>query len=262
MVAEPKLNKLMAIWPPGTVLTTSGLSQKGFYYELLNKYKKSGWIKPLGRGAYFRPSEKYPLPTLQGALHGMHKDAAMKSIHIGGLTALEIHGSAHFIQSGAKQRVQIFAEAKEKLPLWFRKQDWNVKLQFYPKKLFTEPNGIEITQWENFEVPISNRERAILEFLALVPQQESINHAGHLMEGLGTLRPEVVQKMMENCRSIKAKRLLLAMSDLLEHHWLKKIDKKRIDLGSGPISLEQGLPMHPEYRISVPKVLKEVEVGL
>lgn len=257
-----KINKLMAAWPQGAVMTTPYLSRNGFYYELLNKYKNSGWIQPLSKGAYFRPSERYPKPTLAGALHGLLKDGNMDSVHLGGQSALEFHGSAHFIQSGPRPKVWLFAQEKEKLPAWFKNYDWRANIKFHSKSLFKISEGVEVRDWEGFEVNVSSRERAIIEVFSLIPHEQSLDHGGYLMQGLGNLRPSLMQTLLENCRSFKAKRLVLATADMLNYSWLKSINTDKLELGSGTISLKKGFPIHAKYRISVPKVLKEEEIGL
>ena len=48
-------------------------------------------------------------------------------------------------------------------------------------------------------VQMSAPERAMMEFLYFVPNQESFEEAALLMEGLTTLRPDLVQKLLEQC---------------------------------------------------------------
>jgi hypothetical protein len=40
---------LIRKWPRGTVATASYLKRQGFTYDLLTKYRRSGWIKSFGQ---------------------------------------------------------------------------------------------------------------------------------------------------------------------------------------------------------------------
>ena len=62
--------------------------------------------------------------------------------------------------------------------------------------------GLEDKEMGNFSIRISTRERAIMELLHLVPQQQGFEEAAQLMEQLGTLRPEVVTSLLRTCSSI------------------------------------------------------------
>ena len=60
---------------------------------------------------------------------------------------------------------------------------------------------------KSFNIKISTPERAILECLYLTPKLIDLVECYHLMEGLSNLRPNLVQELLETCRSIKVKRL-------------------------------------------------------
>jgi len=50
-----------------------------------------------------------------------------------------------------------------------------------------------------------------MEVLYAVPQVDSYEEARLLMEGLITLRPRVVQSLLEKCASVKVKRLFMLL---------------------------------------------------
>jgi len=60
-----------------------------------------------------------------------------------------------------------------------------------------------------FSLRVSTTERAILELLHLATTNDAITYALELMSGLSTLRPQVLQALLENSRLIKVKRLFL-----------------------------------------------------
>ena len=64
-----------------------------------------------------------------------------------------------------------------------------------------EHHGISLT--------VSTPERAAMEMLYLVPKTQGFDEADKIMNGLLSLRPDIVQGLLEVCRSIKTKRLFL-----------------------------------------------------
>lgn len=71
------------------------------------------------------------------------------------------------------------------------------------------------------------------------------------------LRPKVVQSLLENCNSVKVKRLFLFMAEKAGHAWLKYLNLGLIDLGSGTRSLVKKGAYVQKYNITVPKELGE-----
>jgi hypothetical protein len=71
--------------------------------------------------------------------------------------------------------------------------------------------GLVQQPWGQWDSPLtlSAAERAILELLDEVPQRETFHQADILMEGLRTLSPKRLQKLLVECRSVKVTRLFL-----------------------------------------------------
>jgi len=68
------------------------------------------------------------------------------------------------------------------------------------------------------------------------------------------LRPKVVQALLENCNSIKVKRLFLHLSEQFNHPWLPSLDITRINLGKGKRVLGDGGKYYPKYKLSLPEI--------
>lgn len=66
-----------------------------------------------------------------------------------------------------------------------------------------------------------------------------------LMLGMTTLRPHRVGLMLRHCRSIKAKRLFLALAERHKHAWLSHVSLEGVDLGRGKRALIPGGRLHP-----------------
>lgn len=91
-----------------------------------------------------------------------------------------------------------------------------------------------------------------MEVLYLVPKEQSFDEALLLMDGLTLLRPRLVQTLLEQCRSIKVKRLFMVLAETCSHSWLKKLDLSKVDLGKGKRMIVKGGRLDSKYGITVP----------
>lgn len=248
-VKVSKLNKLLTSWPSATVTVCSWLYKKGYPYQLLDRYRLSHWINSVGNGAVVRAGDKI---SWEGGIYAIQEQLGL-TIHPGGKTALQMHGFAHFLPLAKKMSVHLFGAPTEKLPVWFKTYDWGVTIRFRAVNLFSDQK-IALTEIETgaFSIKVSAPERGALELLSLVPQEQTFEEAKLLMEGLAMLRPKVVQTLLEQCGSIKAKRLFLFLADELNHQWLKKLDLSKVDLGKGKRVIVKGGHFNSKYLISVP----------
>jgi Transcriptional regulator, AbiEi antitoxin, Type IV TA system len=73
-----------------------------------------------------------------------------------------------------------------------------------------------------FSIKVSSPERAMLECLYLSPDTVDLMECHQIMAGMTTLRPKLVQKLLEHCNSIKVKRLFLYLANRAGHDWLKR----------------------------------------
>ena len=73
------------------------------------------------------------------------------------------------------------------------------------------------------------------------------------MEGLTTLRPKLVQRLLEECKSVKVRRLFLFMAESSNHDWVKELNVEKIDLGSGKRVIVKNGVLDKKYKITVPK---------
>jgi predicted nucleotidyltransferase len=130
-----------------------------------------------------------------------------------------------------------------------------VELRYSTTKLFAVDPGAGLTKQElgKFYVTISAPERAIMEVLYLVPAQESFEEAALLMEGLTTLRPRLVQSLLEQCRSVKVKRLFMFLAEACNHAWVKKLDLSKVNFGKGKRMIVKGGRFDPKYNLYVPR---------
>ena len=132
-----KLNLLLTSQPPGIVLQSFWLKQLGYSQELQKRYRNSNWLESIGSGAMKRASDQV---TYEGALYALQRQSNM-TVHAGGKTALAFHGLSHYLQFSTKQ-VTVFGGKTETLPLWFKKYDWGVKVNYYKTSFLPSETGL------------------------------------------------------------------------------------------------------------------------
>ena len=247
---DRKIMSLVDNWPNGMVATSPWLKEMGISRQLVQKYKKSGWISSVGRGAYKRNNEEV---SLFGAIYALQNQLGI-SVHAGAVTALEHKGFGHYIKINQK-KIFLFSDHQQKLPSWFRNYDWNQQPNHITTSFLPMDIGISEDKIEGFKLDISATERAILETLYLTPDQIDLVEIYMIAEGLQTLRPSLTQKLLENCQSIKVKRLFLYMADKAGLPVLKHLDVDKIDLGSGDRTIVPKGKYVSKYGLNLPQEL-------
>lgn len=235
---------------PGTVSLAKWLENFGISRELQKVYRKGGWLEKVGPGAIKRTGDPV---SWQGGLYALQQQARLP-VHAGALTALSIQGLAHYFRM-TDETVFLFSPRKMILPRWFKEHSWGYPVQ-HVKTAFL-PLGVGLTPHEEktFSITISTPERAMMECLYLAPAKLDVIECYHLMEGLSNLRPKVIDQLLTQCESVKVKRLFLFMADKAQHQWLRFVDRKKIDLGTGDRSIVKGGVYNSDFRISIPKEL-------
>jgi len=247
------INQILQKCPQGTVITTDWLNKQSISRQSVNNYKKSGWLERIGQGAYKRKGDEV---SWKGALYALQKLQGL-SVHVGGRTAIELQGFGHYVKKSSNQ-VILWKIPEVRLPSWFQEYDWEANLEVRSATLFNrEVDEFSQTKVENIELTISSAERAILEYLRDVPKDESIDEANYIMEGLSSLRPSVLQTLLEACNSVKAKRLFFYMAEHHNHAWFERLELSSIDLGSGKREIIKGGKLDKKYMIVVPELSRE-----
>jgi hypothetical protein len=121
--------------------------------------------------------------------------------------------------------------------------------------LFKDKNNLGLKNYtvNNYEIKISSLERAALELCYEIPEKESFDELNKIMSTLTSLRPKLVQQLLEYCNSIKAKRVFMYLSEKYEHPWLKRLQLKNIDFGKGKRSLCKNGKYNSKYKIVIPE---------
>ncbi len=272
-----KLNQLQRLLPDGLLVDASWLEARGYSSSLRSKYVSSGWLERPARGVYRRPG---------GGLRWQQVVISLQTllecpIVVGGRTALEQHGFAHYLTSEGPHEVHLYGDVAP--PGWLSGFYAKTRFVFHnAKRLFgeapiarglgglsgnirtnkgmsTDPIHGSLTQepWGHWDwrLTLSTPERAILELLDELPKHETFHQVDVLMEGMRNLSPRRMQKLLVDCRSVKVKRLFLWFAERHNHAWLKRIDRHAVDLGRGKRMLVRGGKLDPKYLITVPEDL-------
>lgn len=251
---DHKPSTLLQQLPEGVAAPSTWFETQGYSRQLLYKYVQSGWLVKLGRGVYMRPGTKL---NWQGVGLGL-QHLAHAPFHLGGITALNRQGYAHYLPLGGESTLHWFG--KGAVPAWVNTLDLPQSFQFHTRQLFDEAaadlglNPLP-TKTRDWTLNVSAPERAILEVLYQVEQDGGIRfqHAAELFEGLTILRPALINTLLAACQNIKAKRLFLFFADHNQHAWVKRLERDAIALGSGKLQIVKGGRWDKHYQITVPQ---------
>ncbi|HFQ92016.1 MAG TPA: hypothetical protein ENK29_03965, partial [Chromatiales bacterium] len=236
----------------GVAAPSHWLAEQGYSRQLVRKYVQGNWLKPLGRGVYARA---HGTVTWEGVVLGMQRLAGLR-FHLGGVSALNRQGVAHYLPLGDENVIHLWGH--DKVPAWVRAIHLPVSLAFHTARLFADeaadvglvelPAGVR-----DWILRASGPERAIMEVLSLVDSTEaSFTHAAELFAGLTSLRPNVINRLLAACVSIKVKRLFLFLADLHGYPWYGRVERQALDLGSGKRVITKGGVIDRRYQITVP----------
>jgi hypothetical protein len=247
-----KINQLLQSQPSGVVLQSSWLVQQGYSHDLQQRYKKSKWLRSIGTGAFIRTGDQV---GYEGGLYALQKQSSL-TVHPGGRTALSLLGKAHYLEL-ATNRLVLFGGSKEKLPAWFRNNDWGKEIDYCETSFLPPDMGLTDAEIKNLSIKVSGAVRAILECLYLAPEKQDLMECLELMEGLNNVSPKQVQLLLENCHSVKVNRLFLYMAKKVDHEWFKYLNLENVNLGKGKRSIVKNGIYVDKYKITVPKELEQ-----
>jgi len=275
---KSKINSLQKLLPEGLLAPTSWLEARGYSRSLLAGYVKRGWLESPARGVYRRPGSSLDWKHVVAALQQQVTGEREPLLHVGGLTALQHRGKAHYVPLGKNQPVRLYGPGS--LPAWVKAVQLNERFVMRPDAMFAslrvrrdaagrlvdEKGGAldddALAERGLMEVPLgrdewklvyATEERAMLEMVNDIPRTETLDHADLVMQGLVGLRPARVTRLLGACASVKAKRLFLALAERHQHAWLSRLEWSAFNWGSGKRRLFAGESLHPKYQISWPK---------
>ena len=273
------MNRLQAKLPEGLLVDGAWLERHRVSRQLRSYYVDAGWLEQPARGVYVRPRGSLKWQQVVISLQTLLLNH-YGPLYVGGHTALELQGHAHYLSPHMRQ---VHLYGPEPPPSWLFTLPVDVRFVYHRDKLFesdVKSRGLSSLAWDitrdvgrdlmefrggdattfawgqwDWPLTLSTPERAVLELLDELPSRESFDEVDHIVEGLVNLRPARLQKLLEDCRSVKVKRLFFFFADRHRHAWSKRLDKSAVDLGSGKRALVAGGRLDPTYNITVPESL-------
>ncbi len=248
------LKRLLADFPSGSLLPTRWLTSHGYADNRLPRYVAEGWLASAGYGVYRRTGAE---PTWADAVHAVQHLLDLP-LHVGGLSALDLGGFAHFLRPGPKP-VLLYGQIKP--PRWAADVAPGFPLQWRSDSLFAfaanatdkERTLVELRpEGERHTLRFASEERAFLELLDETPARASVHEADAILAGLVRLRPIRLNALLACCTRFKVKRLFLALAHRHRHPWLKHLDLSAIDLGRGKRALQPGGKFDARFQITLP----------
>jgi len=263
-----KLNRLLETLGDTTLVSSRWLRAHGYPSNLVARYMASGWLQSPTRGVYLRKGGK---PTWEGLLRSL-QSLEQLPLHVGGRFALARQGHEHYLRLGEPATVTLYGPAK--LPAWAGKLPFRERVQACGNGPFDwspfsfgadtldptlNAHGLErATDSTSASGVVSSMpERAILELCDEAEDSAQVHEANAIMQGLATLRPQLVSTLLQHCSSIKAKRVFLALADRNRHAWLAHVSLQGVDLGRGKRVLVKGGKLNAKYQITLPTDLDE-----
>jgi len=248
-----KLNRLLQKNNLGGVYFSSWLKEKGYSDQLVKKYRDSGWLSPLSKGVMYRAGDKLSILSVLESYNMQLNN----NCHIAAHSALELVGFNHYVPMG-KPLLMVSYPKEERVPLWLKNKDFDRTLKFFSTEVFSKPQLVSFNT-NYLHLQASAPEQAFLECLLLAPKQYSYMDLYYIMEQLTTLRPDVVQELLENTNNLKVKRMFLYMAEKAGHYWFDSFNTDKIEFGSSKYPLAKNGVYIPKYKITVPKELYEYE---
>jgi hypothetical protein len=263
-----KLNRLLAELGDTRLVSSRWLRAQGYSNSLVARYVGSGWLVSPARGVYMRMGGRL---QWEGVVRSLQVGEGVP-LHIGGRFALALQGHEHYLRLGDAGTITLYGS--ERPPGWLGKLSLEQRFEFLGKGPFdlpavpvtaevSEKTLSEVGQaWHSASPGVdafvcSTPERAMLELCDGVSDAALVYEADALMQAMTTLRPQRVGLLLRHCRSIKAKRLFLALAERHRHAWLSHVSLDDVDLGRGKRALVPGGRLHPTYQITLPGDLDE-----
>ena len=259
--------------PNGLLISRKWLIGKGFSKAKVDHLIRAGKLTLIGKGVYRKPGQTLKWQAVVVSMQSQNMGSL--DLTVGGLTALEIQGLGHYLKFGSERTIDLYGRSR--LPKWVDPICDQIHFRHFQEKLFSEEKAlprVEITaakttvvesnkplakawrsmNWGSWDWPltISTPELAILEVLEGVPGKISFEDCDLLFEGLASLSPRRLKMLLEQCKSVKTKRLFFWYADRHRHSWQSYLDQHDFNLGSGKRVLAEKGKLDKKYLITVP----------
>lgn len=250
-----KVNQMLINWKDGDIHGLEWLSSHGVDRKLAHKYCKSGYLEKLSSGVFIKANQ---VPNQFAVIRYLQEELQL-NLHVAGRTSLELQGHAHYLSMGKKNKIYLVSYSSRTFPKWLKEYWGHFEVSFKKSSLIKEAKKY-LTDYqspEGFNVKVSARELAVMELIESSDLSNSLETVENYTESLGTLRSLVLQKILEECQSVKVKRVFLYISEKLSLPYFKKLNLSQLDLGSGKRVVVEGGSFDKKYNITVDRKEEE-----
>jgi hypothetical protein len=248
-----RLNQVLLNWKPGDIHGAKWLRARGIDQRLAYSYYENGYLERIGPGVFARKGDEV---NPYGIVRFLQEELELK-VHLSGRTALELQGHSHYIALGLKTRIYLTSYEDKAFPMWIKKLEKDFEFVFKKSSLLASENFLTTHNESGFDLKVATRELASLELIDTLDLSGSLETAENYTQSLLTLRAEVVQKVLEECKSIKAKRVFLYLAEKLNLPWFKALNTEKINLGTGKRVIVKGGELNKKYMITVDRYYGE-----
>lgn len=261
MAVDPQRRKeLYRLVPEGALTSRNWLRSQDLSSHAIDNFVKSKQLETIQNGIYKREGTNVEWGDVVDFLQNIYGSDFV----VGGISSLELQKLSHYLSLSKSRTVHLYG--LDNLPVWVNIVSNQTSFKKHSNGEILGAGFIkeQAAQLDNFTTPypwrntkqglrLSTPERAILEVLYQVPHTISFEHADELMQGLNTLSPRSMQKLLELCKNIKVRRLFFYLSERHNHSWLSKLDKTALDFGSGNRVIVKGGKLDKNYQITIPE---------
>lgn len=252
MASFSKSKPLDRLLPEGQLVNRAWLHAHGVNRPLIDSWLRSRKLVAVSHGVYRRPGPPLKWEQVVYSLNEMGV-----RVHVGGRTALELQGLAHYLPLQGITRVILYTGLR--VPAWVQTFPAEYTFMIHRHRLFrTFPSAAIISKpfgaWD-WPVPYATVELALFELLADVRQAADFDFADKFFEGATVLRPVLVRELLLVCSHVLAKRLFLWFAARHQHAWFSKLDTEGVDLGRGKRLVIKGGALDARYQITVPRAM-------
>lgn len=201
-------------------------------------YVKTGWLTRLGRGVFMFQNDE-----LQRGASLKFLARRMPGLQVVGKTALAWRGVRHNLSS--HEHLVIWGEVPRDLPYWFTSR---FPGRYVSRRLFSKKPSASFGLQSLPDTPdgplVSVPERGLWEMLSDVGVRQGLEEARNIMEGVRSLRPEILAALLKHCLRVKVSRLCAQWAGEMNLEWASAA-RKSAKLGKGRWStrLKDGSPL-------------------
>lgn len=237
------------VLPDGQVVNRAWLQEKGFDRSRIDFFLLSHKLVRVGRGAYRRSGPPLKWEHFVYSLQELGID-----LHVGGRSALDILGYTHYLEMSGVKKIALYS--KTPLPTWIKSIE-GIAFEHHTIQCFEriDENALTIKSFGHWDwqLYISSIELALIELLCDVRDEADFSVAEKYFESATSLRPKLVNALLQQCTQIKAKRLFMWFAKRHKHAWVHELDVNNFNLGSGKRVIVKGGALDKEYQITVPR---------